>query len=218
MIASKLQQQNVGYPLLDRLTRCASRHWRSLLLSGCSKLPGMPGTDRLCRSERSPDEFESTVASFWRAPFTGPDVEPGLWPQTMTLFVNKAIKLGYNKMSGRPHLQKWLRRCLRRYMSLGMLLTLRSSSSTNQIIGNGPIDKERRKVWEESLAAWPEAQQHPWRPTAAGVPIAHTLFLMNDIVDMAGNQWNNGLDTNDLMWDGISLLANQVMRCRASSR
>ena len=212
MIMSKLQQQNVGYPLLDNDLAVKAQK-ESVAQRMQQKPEGMAGKiDSVVQNARQYDEFESTVASFWRAPFNGLMWNLGFSADTMTLGINKAIKLGYNKMRGQATPKMVAEAQAATMMSLGMWGTFVGLKQfENGIIGNGPIDKERRKVWEENL------RQRGLKPNSIlgvqlpGVPIAHTLFLMNDIVDMAGNQWNNGLDTNDLMWDGISLLANQVM-------
>lgn len=213
MISSKLAQQNVGYPLLDTPEAKASLD-ASIAQRMQNKPTGPAGeVDSMVQKARKHESIDATIASFWRSPFN-----QYLWDWGLGLeaakFVPRIVKLGVDGINPNATITpKQLAEVeSSAIMALGLYGAFKALDDNDQIIGGGPVDPGRRRVWREALRARGQKPNSILGIPMGGLPIANTLFLMKDLGDVINNQKMNGFDGLETFLDGVSLLAAQITR------
>ena len=213
MISSKLAQQNVGFPLLD--TPGAKESLQASVAQRMQNKPTGPAgeVDSIVQKARKHESIDATIASFWRSPFN-----QYLWDWVLGLEAAKvaprAIKLAGTGLNPNAKITP---KQLAEFessaiMAVGLYGAFKALDDNDQIIGGGPVDPARRRVWREALRARGQKPNSILGIPMGGLPIANTLFLMKDLADVVNNQKMNGFDASEAALDSISLLAAQIMR------
>ena len=97
-------------------------------------------------------------------------------------------------------------------LTMTLLTSFAALRGSGLIIGNGPINKERRKAWRQNLEQQGKVPNSIAGVPLGGVPVANALFIYNDIADVFEDQRVNGIDAFRAAMDLTGVLAATIMR------
>lgn len=211
MIASKLQAQNVGYPIIDSPEQVramdASRYQRMQ-----NKPEGLAGKLDTSVQNLRQDQRIDAVVSFWRSPYNSQlfDWKMAFAPVDTAV---KILSISGDLVRGRaPSVEKLAQAQSSFYLSTMLLGSFLTAKLSGAIVGGGPIDPAKRKNWQANLEAQGKKPNSIFGVEMGGVPLFNTLFLYSDLYDLIMAQ---RLPDADLWSAGegiINLLSAQIMR------
>ena len=211
MIASKLQAQNVGFPIIDSPEQVramdASRYQRMQ-----NKPEGLAGKLDTSVQNLRQDQRVDAVVSFWRSPYNSQlfDWKMAFQPVETAY---RVLQIGGEVVQGKaPSVEKLAQAQSAFYVSTMLLGSFLTAKLSGAIVGGGPIDPVKRKNWMANLEAQGKKANSIFGVEMGGVPLFNTLFLYSDLYDLVMAQ---RLPDADLWSAGegiVNLLSAQIMR------